>query len=94
MKNSFATACEKAGVSDFRRYDLRHTFASRLVMRGVSLAAVQKLPGHKTVKMTLRYAHPAPDYPAHEVKGLDTFRRDGRWEGATIWQEFGKVEER
>jgi integrase len=94
VKNSFATACGKAGIENLRRHDLRHTFASWLVMREVSLAAVQKLPGHKTVKMTLRYAHPAPDYPAREVKVLDTFRRDGRWEGAAIWQKFGKVENR
>jgi site-specific recombinase XerD len=36
---------------------LRHTFASHLVMKGVPLKAVQKLMGHATIEMTLRYSH-------------------------------------
>jgi integrase len=39
---------------------LRHTFASRLVQRGVPLQAVQKLLGHKSITQTERYAHLAP----------------------------------
>jgi len=71
VKNSFASACERAGIENFRWHDLRHTFASWLIMRRVSLAAVQKLLGHKSIKMTLRYAHLAPGYLADEVKVLD-----------------------
>lgn len=71
VKNSFSTACSEAGITDLRFHDLRHTFASWLVMNSVSLAAVQKLLGHKTIKMTLRYAHLAPGYLADEVKVLD-----------------------
>ena len=40
---------------------LRHTCASRLVQRGVSITRVQKWLGHATLEMTLRYAHLAPD---------------------------------
>jgi len=71
VKNAFNGAVKRAGISDFHFHDMRHTFASWLVMKGVSLAAVQKLMGHQSMKMTLRYAHLAPKYLADEVKVLD-----------------------
>ena len=71
VKTAFHSACERAGIQDFRWHDLRHTFASWLVMKRVSLLAVQKLLGHKSMRMTLRYAHLAPDYLADEVRVLD-----------------------
>ena len=57
IKKSFAGALKKAHIIDFHFHDLRHTFASSLVMAGVDLATIQKLLGHKTINMTLRYAH-------------------------------------
>ena len=57
VKRSFASACRKAGLEDFRFHDLRHTFASHLVMKGVGLKAVQELLGHADIKMTMRYSH-------------------------------------
>ncbi len=61
IKNSFRTALERAGIHDFRFHDLRHTFASQLVMNGADLTVVRDLLGHKSMTMTLRYAtwHPA-----------------------------------
>lgn len=55
----------------FTPHDLRHTFASWLVMEGVSIMAVKELMGHKTLKMTLRYAHLAPDHLSGAVAALD-----------------------
>lgn len=51
------TACEVANVKDFRWHDLRHTFASRLLMEGEDIRTVQVLLGHKSIVMTMKYAH-------------------------------------
>ena len=57
LKRSFATALSKSHILDFRFHDLRHTFASQLIMKGVDLVTVKELLGHKDIKMTLRYSH-------------------------------------
>ena len=67
----FPRAVAKAKVADFRWHDLRHTFASRLVMAGVDLYTVSKLMGHKTIAMTQRYAHLSPEHNLAAVEVLD-----------------------
>lgn len=67
----FNAACRKAGVADFTWHCLRHTFASRLVMDGVGLRDLQELMGHKTIAMTCRYAHLAPQHLLDAVSQLD-----------------------
>lgn len=58
----FENAVKKAGLENFHWHDLRHTFASRLVMAGVDIRTVQELVGHKSILMTMRYAHLSPDH--------------------------------
>lgn len=57
VRKSFDRALKLAGITDFRFHDLRHTFASHLVMSGTDIRTVQQLMGHKEIKMTMRYAH-------------------------------------
>lgn len=54
------TARRKAGLTNFRIHDLRHTYASTLVNNGVPLYEVQKLLGHVHIRTTERYAHLKP----------------------------------
>jgi site-specific recombinase XerD len=64
-------AQRKAGIVAFGWHDLRHTFASHLIMRGVPLEAVQELLGHATIEMTMRNAHLSPTATRDAVRTLD-----------------------
>ena len=57
MKNGFVAACKRAGVTDFRWHDLRHTFASWFVQDGGDLYHLSRILGHATIDMTARYGH-------------------------------------
>ncbi len=72
IKRSFSSALRRAGIKDFHFHDLRHTFASQLVMAGIDITTIKELLGHKSLTMTLRYAHLAP---AHKVKALDLLNK-------------------
>jgi integrase len=71
VKNGFHTALEIARVKDFTWHDLRHTFASWLIMKGASLRSVAELLGHRGLRMVMWYAHLSPAYLAAEVGLLD-----------------------
>jgi integrase len=71
FRTAFERAVARAGVVDFTFHDLRHTFASRLVMAGVDLPTVQALLGHKGISMTLRYTHLSSHHKHQAVAILD-----------------------
>lgn len=90
ISNSFDLAVKSIGLNDGMAdkrdrvvfHTLRHTFASWLVMRGVSLYTVKEVMGHQSLAMTERYAHLAPDVMKETVAAM---------EDATRKQEAAKV---
>lgn len=70
IKSSWDTLLTTAQIEGFRFHDLRHHFASRLVMAGVDLNTVRELLGHADLTMTLRYAYLAPEHLAAAVEKL------------------------
>ena len=72
VKVGFRAALRRAKIKNFRFHDLRHTFASHLVMRGVDLKTVQELLGHKDMRMTLRYSHLSADHKRAAVEKLSS----------------------
>jgi integrase len=70
LKKGWAGIMTAAKIKSFRWHDLRHHFASSLVMAGVVLNTVRELLGHGDMTMTLRYAHLAPEHKASAVEKL------------------------
>ena len=78
IKKAFKTALKNAGIIDFRFHDLRHTFASQVIMRGGDLKDVQELLGHKSISMTLRYSHLSQEHKKRAVNLLNGLTASAR----------------
>lgn len=70
IKKAWLNLMTAAQVKNFRWHDMRHDFASKLVMAGEDLNTVRELMGHADLKMTLRYAHLSPEHKASAVAKL------------------------
>ena len=57
IKRAWGTILKRADIKDFRIHDLRHSFASFALKKGVPLVHVSKLLGHRNIATTMRYAH-------------------------------------
>ena len=76
LRKAWVRVKRESGISPtFRFHDLRHTFASYLVMKGVDLRSVQTLMGHKDITMTLRYSHLSPGHLQEAVNRIGNLSR-------------------
>lgn len=71
VKRGFGRVITKAGVPRIRQHDLRHTFASHCIMRGVPVEVLREWLGHVDIQMTMRYAHLAPRHTHQFVELLN-----------------------
>lgn len=71
IRRPWENALKKAGITDFRFHDLRHTTASNLAMNGASLRDIGEILGHKTPAMTQRYSHLTKKYTAKVLQELN-----------------------
>ena len=72
VKTAWRTACRRAGLTDLRFHDLRHTFGTRAADAGVPLNAIRDVMGHKTTAMTERYAHATDEGKRRAVEAVQS----------------------
>lgn len=78
FKRAWYATLRRSKIAKCRFHDLRHSFATRLVMAGVDIVTVQELMGHRDIKMTKRYSHPTPEHKKQAIErinlaGIDTY---------------------
>ncbi len=64
--------CKRLGF-DFRLYDFRHTYGSRMAMAGVDLMTLRELMGHSSITITQRYCHPTPEHKVAAMERLEAY---------------------
>ena len=86
IRKGFLSACKRAGIEGLRMHDLRHTFASRLVAKGVDIVTVKELLGHASIGMTMRYSHSDLTQKVKAVNLLNISRMAEKTIGAPVAQ--------
>jgi integrase len=71
VKTAWRNACKRAGITDLRFHDLRHTFGTRAADAGVPLGAVAAVMGHADIHTTMRYAHATDEGKRRAVDAID-----------------------
>jgi integrase len=95
LQTGFKAACRKAGISDLRFHDLRHTAATYMIIGGIDLVTVKEILGHATIQMTMRYAHPTPENKRHAVEVLSMlFTQNKETDRAHSRESFQTPQER
>ncbi len=72
VRVAFKTALKLSEISGFRFHDLRHTFASQMVMAGVDILTIKEILGHKEIGMTMRYAHLVPKHKEEAIYKMES----------------------
>lgn len=84
FRGAFESAVSRAGLKGFRFHDLRHSAASFMVQAGIPLNTVREVLGHKSITMTLRYAHLAPEHQRDAVRTFDRLSATHHVSGSTV----------
>lgn len=71
FRKAWHNALERAGITDFRFHDLRHSAASYLAMNGASLLEIAAVLGHRTLQMVKRYAHLSETHTDKVVQAMN-----------------------
>jgi integrase len=78
IREAFENALHRAGITNFRFHDLRHTAASYMAMAGATQGELMTILGHRSPSMTRRYAHYSQQ---HLLKLMDRVRQFNEAEG-------------
>ncbi len=73
IKKSWHKVLNHAQIKNFRFHDLRHTFATRLVMAGVDFLTIMEILGHTSLQTTMRYSHVVPGRKMEAIKKLSMY---------------------
>lgn len=78
IANTHHRTVKRTGLAPFRLYDLRHTFATRVVQSGMDLPTLAGILGHSKLNMVLRYAHPTPEHKRRAITRLEQYITEAR----------------
>lgn len=73
IKKCWNSAVKRAGITNFRFHDLRHTVATRMVEKGIDLVVVKEILGHADISTTMRYAHAVPERKKSAINVLNNY---------------------